>query len=150
VAASDIVSTVTPLVSVFVGAGLTYWFNVRMRRQNFVEDLFNEAVTAVAVADASKHYLRSVAQPPALPDRQYRELLADIAKTAIENHTRRTGEAREAIARVMQYESRVKPFYEDAQAVVDHPNEIISLLVEARTRFSRTRVRRSKRLAKSA
>jgi hypothetical protein len=61
-----------PVVSVLVGGGITYWLNVLARRRAHVEDQFNTAIAAVAVADASRHYLRSVGRPVGLSDAQYR------------------------------------------------------------------------------
>jgi len=135
---SGILSAIVPVVSVLLGAAITYWLNVRTRRKTFVEDQLNGAIAAVAIADASRHYLRSVARPEALSDRQYRELLADIAKAAVENHTKRAGEAREALARVMQYDPKVRAFYEDAQAVTDRPIEIIDHLIELKAERTRS------------
>ena len=131
---------IVPVVSVLVGAGLTYWLNVLARKRTHVEDQFNAAIAAIAVADASKHYLRSVARPVGLSEAQYHALLADIAKAAIENHCLRAGEAREALARIMQYDLGVKPFYEDAQAVTDCPEKIVSFLIESRARSTRRRI----------
>jgi hypothetical protein len=133
------INALVPIASVLLGAGLTYWLNVRGRRRNNIEDAFNAAISAVAVADASKHYLKQTAKPDHMPDRMYRDLLAEIAGNAIRNHTQRCGEAREAIAKVMQYEPRIKAFYEDAQAITDHPDEIVSLLMGARSRFVQSR-----------
>lgn len=65
-----------PLLSVLLGAAMTYWLNVRTRRRNHVEDAFNEAIAAVAVADASKSYLRRVAQPAEMSAADYQQLLA--------------------------------------------------------------------------
>jgi hypothetical protein len=76
-----------------------------------VEDQFNNAIAAVATAEASKHYLKSAARPDNMPERAFQDLLIEIARVAIENHTRQTGLAREAIARVAQYEPQLKRFY---------------------------------------
>jgi hypothetical protein len=67
-----------------------------------------------------------------MPEAAYRALLVEIAKTAIENH-KKGREVREAIAQVVQYEPRLRPFYTDAQAVTDDPEVIISLLMDAET-----------------
>lgn len=134
---SGTLSAIVPLMSVLVGAAITYWLNVRTRRKTFIEDQFNMAIAAVAVADASKHYVRSVARPEGLSESQYQDLLADIAKAAVENHVKRAAEAREALARVMQYDLRIKAFYEDAQAVTDRPQEIITHLTEVKAQFIR-------------
>jgi hypothetical protein len=133
---TTLMSAVIPLVSVLLGGALTYWLNVRARRRNRVEDLFDDAIAAVAVADASKSYLRSVAKPAALSDNEYQSLLGSIAHNAIEAHMQRAAEAREAIAKVIQYEPKVQPFYADAEAITSRADEIIKLLTEARKRQS--------------
>lgn len=125
-------NAVLPLLSVLLGAALTYWLNVRTRRRTYIEDLFNAAISAVAICDASKNYLRRVGRPPELSDDDYRTLLSNIALKAVENHTQRAAEAREAVARVLQYEPRVQPFYNDAEAITSRPAEVIALLTEAR------------------
>jgi hypothetical protein len=139
-----VVAAVVPLLSVLLGAGMTYWFNVRTRRRTHIEDAFNEAVAAVAVADASKSYLRRVSKPAEMSAEEYRGLLAGIAKTAVENHTQRCGEAREALARVLPYEPAVKQYYENAEAVTDQTDAIISVLSEAQRRHARSRRIRSR------
>lgn len=53
-----IVNALVPLSSVLLGAWLTYVLNVKSRRRTNVEDLFNQAIGAVAVADSSSHYIR--------------------------------------------------------------------------------------------
>ena len=133
---TTLTSAAIPLVSVLLGGALTYWLNVRARRRSRIEDLFDDAIAAVAVADASKSYLRSVEKPAALSDNEYRSLLASIARNAVEVHMQRAAEAREAIAKIIQYEPKVRPFYKDAEAITSRADEIIRLLTEARKRQS--------------
>lgn len=137
-----IVSSIVPLLSVLVGAALTYWLNVRARQRNHVIDLFNEAIAAVAIADASQHYIRDVAKPRSLTEEDHKDLLREIAKAAIENHTRHAGEARAALAQIYQYEPSVRRYYQDATAVVDRPAEIITFLIETRSRLVGQRTRK--------
>ncbi|MER7894438.1 hypothetical protein ABTX15_32025 [Micromonospora sp. NPDC094482] len=47
-------SVVVPLASIAVGATLTYWLNVRVRRTSQVEELINAAIGAVAMEEASR------------------------------------------------------------------------------------------------
>ena len=51
---STIVSAVVPIASVFLGALVTYWVNVRTKRRSSAEDLVNAAIAAVAVAEANQ------------------------------------------------------------------------------------------------
>jgi hypothetical protein len=92
------------------------------------DDLFTQAIAAVAVADASKSYLREVARPAYLSEQQYQELLASVARSAVENHLGRATEAREAIARVIPYRPELREYYQDAQAVTDQMGEILRAL----------------------
>jgi hypothetical protein len=77
--------------------------------------------------------------PKSLKYEEYINVRSGLAIAAIENHTRQAGEARAALARVYQYEPGVKPYYQDAMAVIDHPEEIITFLVEARDRIAGSR-----------
>lgn len=53
-----VASSIVPLISVLIGALITYRLNVRLRKHAHVEDRFNEAISAVAVAEANKVYPR--------------------------------------------------------------------------------------------
>jgi hypothetical protein len=133
---STVLAAVVPLLSVLLGAGLTYAVNVRTRRVNQVEDLFDAAIAATAVADASQHYLSGIGCPPGMPDQDYQAMMSQIVRSGIENHVKRAGEAREAIARVVAYEPRVRPYYQDSVISGDRPQEIIRLLQEAASRVT--------------
>ncbi len=61
-----------------------------------------------------------------------------MAKTAVENHAQRCGEAREALASVLPYEPAVKQYYENAEAVTNQADAIIDLLQDARRRHARS------------
>lgn len=130
--ASTVLNAVVPLVSALLGLALTYVINVRTRRNNFVEDLFNDAIAALVIADASQHYLKKVGQPVGMTDRDYRDLLSNMERTGLEHHARRASEAREALARVFPYEPRVRPYYLDSVLTGDRPQEIIQLLQAAK------------------
>ncbi|HUY46504.1 MAG TPA: hypothetical protein VMV92_12340 [Streptosporangiaceae bacterium] len=107
--------------------------NIRTRRTNQVEDLFDAAIAATAVADASQNYLSGIGPPNNLPDKDYQAMMNDIIRNGIENHVKRATEAREAIARVVQYEPRVRAYYQDSVLNGDKPQEIINLLREGRS-----------------
>lgn len=135
-----VVAAVVPLLlSVLLGAAMTYWLNVRTRRRNHVDDAFNEAIAAVAVADASKSYLRRVSKPAEMSAADYQQLLADMGRTAVDGHTKRCSEAREALARVLPYEPAVKQYYENAEAVTNQADAIIDILRPAQRRHVRSR-----------
>jgi hypothetical protein len=135
---STFITAVVPLLSVLLGAFLTYWINVRIRRSNRIEDLFDEAIAATAVADASQNYLAGMGRPDGLSEQEYWQVVTSLARGGIENHVKRTSEAREAIARVAQYEPLVRPCYQDAVIKGDRPQEIIRLLAEAKSRYVKT------------
>lgn len=130
-------SVIVPLLSVLLGAVLTYWFNVRIRRSSRIEDLFNEAIAATAVADASQYYLAGIGRPSGLPEDDYRQVVTELIRIGIANHAKRVGDAREAIARVTQYEPRLRPYYQDPVIKGNQPEEIIRLLETGRSRYVR-------------
>lgn len=52
-------------------------------------------------------------------------MLARIERTAIDNNAQKSGEAREALAGVLEYEPRVRACYQDAEVVLKQPDEVI-------------------------
>lgn len=123
-----VLNVLAPLVSVLLGAGITYWLNVRARRRNQVGNLFADAMAAAAVAEASKDYLRNVSWAGQSPE-ELSDFQAHLGRAAAENHVRRVAEAREALARVMPYRPELGPFYRtNLSAVYEQTDEIIALL----------------------
>jgi len=131
---STVITATVPVLSVLLGAALTYWLNVRSRRHSSVEALFDAAIATTAVADASQHYLSGIGRPVGMAESDYQAMMSDIVRTGVENHVKRAAEAREAIARVVQYEPRLRPYYQDSVLSGDRPQEIIRLLLEAKSR----------------
>jgi hypothetical protein len=130
------VGAVVPLLSVFLGALVTYWVNVRTRRRSSAEDLVNAAIAAVAVAEANQSRANYVNLPDGFEPSDGEELIRRLALAAIENHNLRAHEAREALAKVTVLDSRVREHYLDPEAVFQRPVEIIRVLTEIRDRIS--------------
>lgn len=123
-----------PLLSTFVGAGITYWVNVRSRRRRYVEDLFNQAIAAVAAAEPSQNYIGGVAPWKGATTEEHEQFLGQLGREASLNHVRKAAEARESIARVVPYRPDLDGFYkEDPHAVYKRAPEIISLLRQGPT-----------------
>jgi hypothetical protein len=123
---------VLPLVSTFVGAGITYALNVRARRRNYKEDMFNQAIAAVMAADASVDYTTGVGRPMHLGDDEYLDVLKWMNTEAIKNWVTKVTQANEALARVVAYEpelERLLPFKPDAGNRTQK-DEVIRLLRE--------------------
>jgi len=53
-----------------------------------------------------------------------------------DNFFKRAIEAREAIARVFPYEPRVKPYYENPTLVSNRIEQIMGILIEAKSRYA--------------
>ena len=56
---------------------------------------------------------------------------------AVESHNLRVHEAREALAKVVTLDSRVREYYLDPEAMWGQPVEIIRVLTEIRDRIAR-------------
>jgi hypothetical protein len=136
---STIMAAVVPLASVLVGAGVTYWLNIRSRRYNRIEDLFNAAIDATAVADVSWNYghLAKGGLIEGLTDEEFQALEKQLVLDGFTNYFKRAAEAREAIARVARYEPRVKPYYQNPKFAEQEIREVAAILVEGRTRYIR-------------
>ncbi|MFB9932220.1 hypothetical protein ACFORO_21600 [Amycolatopsis halotolerans] len=131
---STAVGAVVPLVSVFLGAMVTYWVNVRTKRRSSAEELVNAAIAAVAVAEANQTRSTRVNLPDGFEQSDREELARRLALGAIESHNLRAHEAREALAKVTTLDSRIREYYLDPDAVFQRPAEIIQALTEIRQR----------------
>jgi hypothetical protein len=63
-----VAAAVVPILSVGLGAWITYALNVRTRRRTYIEELFDKAISAVSVADASVDFTTTMARPVHLSD----------------------------------------------------------------------------------
>ena len=134
-----LVAAVAPLPSLLIGALITYYINIRARRSNRIEDLFNEAISAVAVADASARLswpggLENI-RPQGMSYEDYRQIENEIWHDAVTNSFNRRLEAREAIARVLPYASEVKPYYTDVRLIDNRIQEAMDVLLRAKSKY---------------
>jgi hypothetical protein len=129
---SVVVSVLLPLVSIAVGAGLTYWLNVRARRASQAEDLINNAIGAVAVEEASRQAITRVVSDT-LPAEEHTALQIAVLKAAIENHNLKNVAAREALARVTILDRSVQRYYVDVEGFEERTQEIVDHLVRLRS-----------------
>jgi hypothetical protein len=60
-----------PVLSVLAGAAITYWLNVRTRNRTRIEDIYHDAIAAVAVAAASKDFITQVGRWHGATDDEY-------------------------------------------------------------------------------
>jgi hypothetical protein len=137
---STIVTPIVTLASVLLGAGITWWLNVRTRRSNRIEDLFDAAIDATAVADASVNwgYLAGM-RPAGMTDEDFQALSRQLNLDGYTNYFKRAGEAREAIARVARYEPRVKPYYQSPLFLPEQIREVTAILTEGKSRYAKER-----------
>lgn len=105
-----VLDVVVPLVSLLVGSGITYWINVRERRHNYVDDLFNQAIAAVLMADASVDYTTGVAKPPPMSDQDYAAFHSWLMTETLKNWSIRNNEANLALARVVPYRPEIQNY----------------------------------------
>jgi hypothetical protein len=150
---STIMAAIVPLASVLLGAGVTYWLNVRSRRSNRIEDLFDVAISATAVADVSLQYahLTGFGRPPGVTDQDFQALGEQLILDGLNNYFKRASEAQEATARVLPYEPRVKPYYQNPIFVNEQIQEIMNILTEGKARYAgrdRKAVSRSRSLGR--
>jgi len=99
-----------PIVGIVVGGWLTYYLNVRQRRRNYVEDLFQRATEAVYAADASVHYTWVQQKPPALSDEAWKELSDWFTVQAMQQWWTRQAEANTALARIRAHRPEIAAF----------------------------------------
>jgi len=106
-----------PIVSVFFGAAITYLINVRQRRHSYIEDLFNQAIAAVAAAEISVDYIASVGRPQHISDSDLEQLQSYMVMEGMKNWATKVSQANDALARVLPYLPQVAvvlPFSPDS------------------------------------
>lgn len=135
-------SAVIPLVSVLVGAAITYWLNVHTRRRSAVDDLFALAVAAVAAAEASANYVSSVSSWQGATDEEYQAFLKDMRREASLRHINKMAEAREALARVLPYQPTLRDAYRaEPPDFLKRIDSVIELLLQGPARPRRKSLR---------
>lgn len=122
------IDALVPLFSVLLGAGLTYWLNVRVRRRNTIDDLYQSAIAAVAIAEASKRFLQHV--PSSLSNEEQLNFLRDIERVNYQNHIDKCTQARESIARLVPYDQSAIRYYEEPRTISDNPKELLWFLID--------------------
>ncbi len=129
-----VLNAVIPLVSLLIGSGITYWVNVRSRRQNYVEDLINQAIAAVTAAEESVDWTTSIGKPALMSDDDHARFQAWLITEGLKNWNTRVTDARLALARVMPYVPEVEdllPFAPDGTHRGTH-RKIVELLRQYR------------------
>jgi hypothetical protein len=98
---------VAPFLSLMLGAGLTYWLNVRQRQQTYLDDLFKAAISAVYASDASVDYTAHIGRPDRLSDAGWIELQDWFVTEALKQWWTRQHQANLALASVRAFRPEV-------------------------------------------
>ena len=112
------IDAVVPLTSVALGAVITYRINVRQRHRNYIDDLFKDAIAAVAAAEFSVDYIASVGRPEHITDADLASLQSWMVLEGNKNWANKLREANDALAKVVPYAPHVAdllPFSPDSQ-----------------------------------
>lgn len=100
-----------PVLSVLAGAAITYWLNVRSRKRTRVEDIYHDAIAAVAVAAAARNFITQVGPWQGATDDEYREFTSQLGRDGNERYVKAVADARGAIARASVFEPQLRRFY---------------------------------------
>lgn len=125
---ADMLTTVLPFVSVVLGALITYVTNVRHRRRTKVEDVFHEAISAVAVAHANKNFITSLGPWQGATPEAYAEFTSQLGREGNLNYARAVAEARAALARASAYDATVRQYLGATEDVYERADEIMAHL----------------------
>jgi hypothetical protein len=105
----DVVSTVLPLASTLIGAGITYAINVRVRRRTYQDDLVNSAIAAVAAAEASIDFIATVTRPVHMTAEDFGEFERWLVAEGMKTWATKVAQANQALARVLPYKPGLEP-----------------------------------------
>jgi hypothetical protein len=127
---ATVLNLVLPLVSVLLGALITYLLNVRARRHSQENEVYHSAISAVAIAIASTDYISKIKWGGSTPEEE-----ADLAKQAgrefTERHLRAVADARAAVARASAYDPTLAEYFRTTTAAVyERGDELMAHLRE--------------------
>ncbi len=125
----EIANSLITLFSVLVGAGIAYWVNVRTQRRQRIEDVFHEALAAVAVAEASHDFITQLGPWQGATEQEYRAATSQLGREGHANYVRAVANARATLARASAYQPALTPFYQANTAdVYERASEIKAIL----------------------
>jgi hypothetical protein len=131
-----------PVLSVLMGAAITYWLNVRARNRTRIEDIYHDAIAAVAVAAASREFIGQVGPWRGASNDEYDAFTSRMGQEGNERYIKAVADARSAIARASAYAPGLRRFYAETggsefnDALAD---EIIAAIRRALAHRSRSR-----------
>ncbi|HEX8085899.1 MAG TPA: hypothetical protein VF529_16525 [Solirubrobacteraceae bacterium] len=117
-------------IGVAVGGVITYAVNVRDRRQQHIERLFNDAIASVAAAGAARQFINNVPEDIGLPGNTARALETTIREQAYLRFVSLVAEARAALALVVPFREDLQPFLASAAGVAEEADTIVARLRE--------------------
>jgi hypothetical protein len=130
---ATVLNLVLPLVSVLLGALITYLLNVRSRRRGEENEVYHGAISAVAVAIASTDYISQAKWGGSTPKEE-----VDLAKQAgrefAERHLRAVADARAAVARASAYDPTLAEFFRTNTAAVYERGDELMVRLRAHLR----------------
>lgn len=128
-----VLAAVLPLLSTLLGAAITYWINVRQRKQTHLDDLINQAIGAMAAAEASIDYIAAVHRPIYMNDADFAQFQSWLVTENMKRWATNVAEANIALARVSPYRPGIAkqlPFKPDAANRGTHETLIAMLRAE--------------------
>lgn len=114
---SDAVGVLLPFTSVLLGAGITYLFSVRTRRRSKIEDVYHDAIAAVAVAHAAHDFIQELAPWRGSTPEEAREVSSLLAREGNLNYARSVADARAALARASAYDPRLSVYFNSREDI---------------------------------
>lgn len=101
---SRILVVLLPFTSVLLGAAITYVFGVRTRRRSKIEEIYHDAIAAVAIAHAAHDFMADFNPWPGASPDEAREISSLLAREGNLNYARAVAEARASLARASAYD----------------------------------------------
>lgn len=111
-----------------MGAAITYMVNVRDRRRRHVEQLFNDAIAAVAAAEAAMQFINNVPSEAGLSSARAADLEQDLREESYRRFVQLVALAREALAKVVPYREDLRPYVVDQSSVYRSAEQVTAEL----------------------
>ncbi|MCW2539279.1 MAG: hypothetical protein JWN95_1004 [Frankiales bacterium] len=99
-----------PLVSLLVGAWITYALNVRTGKRTRIADIYHDAIGAVTNVLASKDYLSGLGRWQGASDEDWHTFNSQLGHDALLRYVDAVAQARTTLARASAYAPELTPY----------------------------------------
>lgn len=102
--------TVLPFLTLFVGGLIAYWVNVRTQRRAKIDEVFHEAIAAVAISESRRNFITGAGPWTGASDDEVAAFGGRLEREGQERFASSVADATAAIARASVYNEGLRHY----------------------------------------